>query len=465
MDRQIVYPGQIPLETDLLNSNRYALIGLAKLAAAVLGTNTLLNGLGCAPMNPAALQVQLGAGEIYALANLDGTAYSSLAADTAHSLLKQGLLLDAVTLDCPAPATAGDSVDYLVQIGYFDQDSGATALPYYNAANPAQAYSGPNNSGTAQHTVRQGICQVAVKAGIAATSGSQVAPAPDPGYVGAYVVTVANGQSAITAADIQTDPAAPFITETLTQKISQATGDSRYAQLAQIQSGTLLYAVDSGAANAYAISLTPAPAALADGMTVRFRAANANTGPSTLNVNGFGDITLAGMGGALQGGEIIATAQYTAIYRAGWNLWLMLGSTGGALSIFNASKSQHAVARGQVLQTPPQLATIGVSVPAASTSYTTSVTFTAPCAGHVVAQGDLAIGGGLAAGAFISYKVGINGIIGDSDSNRLPLNALCATLIAAPGDSVTATFTATTNTTAPGVSIRLHVFSFFLPIP
>jgi len=217
VDRQIVYPGQIPLETDLLNSNRYALIGLAKLAAAVLGTHTLLNGLGCAPMNPAALQVQLGAGEIYALANLDGTAYSSLAADTTHSLLKQGLLLDAVTLDCPAPATAGDSIAYLVQIGYFDQDSGATALPYYNAANPAQAYSGPNNSGTAQYTVRQGVCQVTVKAGIAATSGSQIAPAPDPGYVGAYLVTVANSQTAITAADIQGDPAAPFIPATLTE--------------------------------------------------------------------------------------------------------------------------------------------------------------------------------------------------------------------------------------------------------
>ena len=229
MDRQIIYPGQIPLETDLLNSNRYALIGLSKLAAAVLGNGPLLDGLACTPVSPAALQVQIGAGAVYALANLDGAAYSSLAADTGHSLLKQGLLMDAATLDCPAPATAGNSVDYLVQAGYFDQDGGAVALPYYNAANPAQAYSGPDNSGTAQHTVRQGVCRLAVKAGIAAASGSQTAPAPDPGYVGAYIVTVANGQSAITAADIGVNPGAPFIDETLTQKISQASGDARYA--------------------------------------------------------------------------------------------------------------------------------------------------------------------------------------------------------------------------------------------
>ncbi len=40
MDRQIVYPGAIPLETDLLNTNKYTMIGLAKLAAAVMGTST-----------------------------------------------------------------------------------------------------------------------------------------------------------------------------------------------------------------------------------------------------------------------------------------------------------------------------------------------------------------------------------------------------------------------------------------
>jgi hypothetical protein len=45
MDRQIIYPGAIPLETDLLNTNRNAMIGLSKLAAAILGTSAFLNGL------------------------------------------------------------------------------------------------------------------------------------------------------------------------------------------------------------------------------------------------------------------------------------------------------------------------------------------------------------------------------------------------------------------------------------
>ena len=59
MDRQIVYPGQIPLETDLLNTNKYAMIALAKLSAAMLGTATIVNGLGCVPTGPASLQVGL----------------------------------------------------------------------------------------------------------------------------------------------------------------------------------------------------------------------------------------------------------------------------------------------------------------------------------------------------------------------------------------------------------------------
>ena len=315
MDRQMVYPGQIPLETDLLNSNKYALIGLSKLAAAVLGTNTLLNGLACAPVSPAALQVQIGAGEIYSVQNIDNTAYSSLAADTAHPIVKQGVLLDAATLDCPAPAASGQSVDYLVQAAYLDQDSGAVALPYYNASNPAQAYSGPNNSGAAQATVRQGECQITVKPGVAAASGSQTPPIPDAGYTGAYVVTVANGQTAITTADISVYAGAPFITETLTEKLSQATADGRYVQPAQIQSGALLYGVDSGAANAYAISLTPAVTALAAGQAVTFLAASANTGAATLAVNGLPPAAIGRNDGSpLAAGDIPAGGMAAVVY-------------------------------------------------------------------------------------------------------------------------------------------------------
>lgn len=48
------------------------------------------------------------------------------------------------------------------------------------------------------------------------------------------------------------------------------------------------YAADTGAANVYAAALTPAPTQLYVGMRVAVKIANANSGPSTLNINGLG---------------------------------------------------------------------------------------------------------------------------------------------------------------------------------
>jgi hypothetical protein len=214
LDRKIVYPGAIPLETDLLSTNKFAMIGLAKLAAAVLGTNTAVNGFTCIPTTPASTNVTLTPGEIYSMASVDGTAYSSLAADTTHQILKQGILMDPVVLGCPAPPTSGFSINYLIEVAYSDSDTNATVLPYYNASNPSQAFSGANNSGNAQNTVRQGAVSFSAKAGIAAATGSQTTPAPDPGYVGLFVVSVAYGQTAINSAAITQYPGAPFVTPT-----------------------------------------------------------------------------------------------------------------------------------------------------------------------------------------------------------------------------------------------------------
>jgi hypothetical protein len=118
-------------------------------------------------------------------------------------------------LSCPAPTTSGQSINYLVEVAYQDVDSSPVVLPYYNASNPSQAYSGPANSGVAQNTSRKGAAIIQVKAGASAATGSQVTPAPDAGYVGLYVVTVAFGQTTITSGNIAALATAPFINATL----------------------------------------------------------------------------------------------------------------------------------------------------------------------------------------------------------------------------------------------------------
>lgn len=229
------------------------MIGLAKLAHTMLGDGPWLQGLACTANSPAAMNVLVAPGQIYSLQNIDGTAYSSLNADTTHSILKQGVSLDTVTLSTPAPVTAGYSVNYLVQIAYIDTDSTPIVLPYYNASNPAVAFSGPNNTGAAQNTVRKGVCSIQIKTGVAATTGTQLTPAPDAGYIGAYVITVDNGATTVTAPNIVAYAGAPFITETLTQKIGTTTGDARYAKLAGL--ATQQFNVANATAASQAVAL------------------------------------------------------------------------------------------------------------------------------------------------------------------------------------------------------------------
>jgi hypothetical protein len=211
MDRNIVYPGSIPLDTDILYPNRNAMVGIAALTAATLGSNVVVDGLACTPTLPASLTVNIGHGSITQISSLDATAYGSLAADVADQIVKTGINLQATSFTLAAPASSGQSINYLIEAAFSETDTDPVVLPYVNAANPAQAYSGPGNSGTAQNTQRIQRVQLQVKPGAAASSGTQTTPAVDSNWVGLYVVTVNFGQSAITTTNIKTVAGAPFL--------------------------------------------------------------------------------------------------------------------------------------------------------------------------------------------------------------------------------------------------------------
>jgi hypothetical protein len=211
MDRNIVYPGSIPQDTDILYPNRNAMVGIAALTAATLGTNVLVDGLACTPTIPASLTVMVGPGSITQLSSLDATAYGSLAADVVDQIVKTGINLQATNFTLAVPVSSGQSINYLIEAAFSEADNDPVVLPYVNAANPAQAFSGPNNAGTAQNTQRVQRVQLQVKPGAAASSGTQLTPAVDAGWAGLYVVTVNYGQSAITASSIAVLPGAPFL--------------------------------------------------------------------------------------------------------------------------------------------------------------------------------------------------------------------------------------------------------------
>ncbi|WP_175969613.1 hypothetical protein [Burkholderia sp. BCC0322] len=214
MDRQIVYAGQIPLETDLLNTNRNTYTALGMLIQDMLGTNTVFSGLACVPTSPAGMTVNVNPGRVYSLQQRDPTAYSSLGQDTTNQIMKQGILMAATNFSCPAPATSGYSVNYLISASFLEQDTNAVVLPYYNSTNPQQAFSGPpvngQSSGTAQNTTRQDTIQLTLTPGVAAATGSQQTPATPTGQIPLWVVTVAYGQSTITASSINAVAGSPF---------------------------------------------------------------------------------------------------------------------------------------------------------------------------------------------------------------------------------------------------------------
>lgn len=335
MDRKIVWPGAVPLETDILGTNLNAMIGLGRLALDLLGTSTLVSGLACTAQSPATMSVNIGAGAIYALQNVDNTAYSSLAANTTDQIVKQGILKasDALSLTMAAPTTPGYSVIYLIQAAYSEPDTDTVVLPFYNASNPAVPYSGPSNTGASSATTRAGKVNVNAKAGVAAASPT--APATDAGFVPLYYVTIAYGATAINTGNIAVAPGAPFITNTLTALAPKASpaftgtptaptpanGDSstKLATTAFVQSALTSnggFLVDTGAVNAMVATSSSPPASLTTGTQVNVMAANTNTGNVTFNFAGFGAIAVKNEGAQIKPGQIVAGGIYTLIYDA-----------------------------------------------------------------------------------------------------------------------------------------------------
>lgn len=93
-----------------------------------------------------------------------------------------------------------------------------------------------------------------------------------------------------------------------------AGGMTSFSQAGDSQAQAGNYAVDTGAANAYVVGLTPALTAHVVGMPIRFKAANGNTGASTFNDGvGSGALTLPSLA-ALTSGAIVTGGIYTATW-------------------------------------------------------------------------------------------------------------------------------------------------------
>lgn len=105
----------------------------------------------------------------------------------------------------------------------------------------------------------------------------------------------------------------------------------------QAQSGN--YAADSGSANAYVVGLTPSLSAHVTGLPIRWKAAHANTGASTLNDGAGAASILYPSGASLIGGEIIAGQIYTCIWNSTLGGFQLSSAQDHSLSTFTFTVS------------------------------------------------------------------------------------------------------------------------------
>jgi hypothetical protein len=200
MDRQIVYPGSIPLDTDLLNVQRNTMLALGSLAQIVLGTQPLIDGLACAPAGGYAVLV--GPGTLTAKLATDNTAYGSLPADG-------GLIVKTAVNPANAAVQLGIWPDqnmvlcWLIQASVQEMDDIPVALPYWNAADPTVPFTGPGNSGAGQNTRRTTRIVFSGKSSGPLPAGTFAPPPPDAGWIGLYGVTTSVSKAAVGAEDIR----------------------------------------------------------------------------------------------------------------------------------------------------------------------------------------------------------------------------------------------------------------------
>lgn len=201
MDRVIWHYGQNPPTSWWNQWQRNERLGLGQFLFDAMGRATTPTYSNLTVQTSSGLNVVVGPantntlGSVYQyLADDTGTygdGITALAADP-HQIFVQGLMLATGPTIGPLnpPGTSGQSINYLIECKVNEVDQTSQTVTYVSSL-------GVVTSGSANRDRADTVtCQS--KTGVAATTGSQVTPAVDAGWVGIGYVAVANGTATIT---------------------------------------------------------------------------------------------------------------------------------------------------------------------------------------------------------------------------------------------------------------------------
>lgn len=301
--RPIVYPDQVPFDTDILREAFYRSMDIANLAQAVLGLPatfggnypSLSSGI-CTQQASPNMTVQIGVCTLYSLQQAESQAYGNVGPVTTPLVFKQFSNMTSISSSTFGSITApvSNSQYYLIQGTPTTSQINSVNRPYYNSSDPAAP-----NFAAANDTEIDSIVFAVVPGMV---SANPVPPSPTGSGIGMFLILVNSSTTMITNSMISGYPGS-FISTPLPLVPSS------------VQNSGFSYIADTGAANTLVISPTPKTTAYAAGLKFQVLVNHTNTAASTINVWGLGakSIVLTN-GNALSGSEMTGGGIYELQY-------------------------------------------------------------------------------------------------------------------------------------------------------
>ncbi len=153
-------------------------------------------------------------------------------------------------------------------------------------------------------------------------------------------------------------------------QVAPATASNHAANAAQVQASAFTTLTDTGAANSYVTTFSPALAAPVAGAPFWMKVKTANTGASTLNATGTAYPLLGGAHAALGGGELVAGGWALIVWNATLASYVLLECTGGPVQVGGAVGASQAAQLQQVVGIVGDSRNLSATLTTAGTSLT-----------------------------------------------------------------------------------------------